>query len=56
MKKLILSLAALTAFGAANAQKRGDVFVNGSIGYSHSNSEQNTGNKTVNGPTQTLFL
>ncbi len=55
MKKLILSLAALTAFGAAHAQKLGDVFVNGSVGYTHSNSETNNANKTVNGPVENNF-
>ncbi len=56
MKKLLLSLAALTAFGAAHAQKTGDVFVNGSIGYQHSNSEWNAGNKAMNGPVTNHFF
>lgn len=51
MKKIFLSLAAVTAFGAAaHAQKLGDVFVNGTIGYSYQNTESTAGATTINGP------
>ncbi|RYD53472.1 MAG: porin family protein [Sphingobacteriales bacterium] len=39
MKKIFLSLAAIASFGAANAQKMGDVFVYGNIGYTDVKNE-----------------
>ncbi len=56
MKKIFLSLAAVASLSAAHAQKLGDVFVNGSIGYRYANSETNTGTTTVNGPISHNFL
>lgn len=57
MKKIFLSLAAVASLSAAHAQKLGDVFVNGSIGFTHNNSETTVGNQSVNGPiTNTFFI
>jgi hypothetical protein len=39
MKKILLSLTAIASFGAANAQKMGDVFVYGNIGYTDAKTE-----------------
>lgn len=55
MKKIILSLAAVASLSAANAQKLGDVFVNGSIGYHYSSEEVNAGTTSVNGPVSHNF-
>lgn len=55
MKKLLLSLAAIASLSAANAQKMGDVFVNGMISFNGSTSDDSRAGSTTNGSVSNRF-